>query len=58
MQKEYFWQGASEHLSGRNHMRCCGNDLKTTEEFIKQSKKVHGNKFDYSECVYVHNSKS
>ena len=53
--KEYFWQGASEHLSGRNHMRCCGNDLKTTEEFIKQSKKVHGNKFDYSECVYVHN---
>ena len=31
--------------------------MKTTEEFIKQAKEVHGNKYDYSKVEYV-NSKS
>ena len=26
--------------------------LKTTEEFINDSKKIHGNKYDYSKVVY------
>ena len=28
---------------------------KTLEEFIKQAKKVHGNKYNYSETVYINN---
>ena len=29
--------------------------LKTTEEFINDSKKIHGNKYDYSKVVYKGN---
>lgn len=29
---------------------------KTTEEFIQQAKKVHGNKYDYSEVYYINSS--
>ena len=28
----------------------------TTEEFIKRAKKVHGNKYDYSESIYTVNN--
>ena len=28
---------------------------KTTEEFVEESKKVHGNKYDYSKVNYINN---
>jgi hypothetical protein len=31
--------------------KCAGHD-KTTEEFVKQAKKIHGNKYDYSKVDY------
>ena len=31
------------------------SEQKTTEEFIKNAKKVHGNNFDYSEAIYKDN---
>lgn len=30
---------------------------KTTEQFIKDARKVHGNKYNYDKTVYVHNTK-
>lgn len=41
-----------------NHIKhgcsdCAGNKLKTTEEFIKEAVIVHGNKYDYSETIYI-----
>lgn len=48
-----FWQRPSGHLSGRECLQCSGYKKKTTDEFISQSKKVHGDKYDYSETEYV-----
>ena len=31
------------------------SERKTSEEFIKNAKKVHGNNFDYSEAIYKDN---
>lgn len=31
----------------------CSGKIKTTESFIKQSKKIHGDLYDYSQVVYV-----
>ena len=46
-----FWQMARYHLNGAGCPKCVGRN-KTTEEFIKQSKGVHGNKYDYSKVEY------
>jgi hypothetical protein len=49
------------HLSGR-HCAECGREARaksntmTTEQFIEKSKKAHGDKYDYSQVNYVHNS--
>jgi hypothetical protein len=55
-----FLQTPNNHLSGKG-CRHCGNEQKklytsNTEEFIKKSQKIHGNKYDYSEVNY-HNCK-
>ena len=42
----------SNHLRGKGCPKCSGR-YKTTEDFIKQAKAVHGNKYDYSNTVYV-----
>ena len=47
-----FEQKANGHLQGKGCIKCSGCDKKTTEEFIKQSKLVHGDKYDYSKCIY------
>ena len=47
-----FWQVPSSHLRGIGCGRCGGTGCLTTEEFIKRAKEVHGNKYDYSECIY------
>ena len=47
-----FWQTPKNHLKGCNCPRCAGQYKKTPEEFIKQARKVHGDKYDYSKVVY------
>jgi superfamily II DNA or RNA helicase len=50
-----FWQTPSGHLQGRGCLKCSGVKKKTTEEFIEDAKKVHGNKYDYSKVEYKSN---
>lgn len=52
-----FYQTIGNHLSGQRCPQCYGKHLKTTEEFINDAKKVHGDRFDYSKVEYV-NSKT
>ena len=51
-----FWQIPYEHLRGAGCPTCAGNKKSDTDEFIAKSKKVHGNKYDYSKVEYVNNS--
>lgn len=46
-----FWQTPCTHLAGRGCPKCAGKN-KTTEEFINEVKKIHGDKYDYSNVVY------
>lgn len=48
-----FSQAPSSHLLKRGCPKCGGSFNHNTEEFILRSKKVHGNKYDYSKCQYV-----
>ena len=47
-----FWQKPNAHLNGEGCKKCYGNDVLTTEEFIKRAKEVHGDKYDYSKVEY------
>ena len=55
-----FWQNPSHHLEGHGCMKC---SLKhkpqckplTSEEFIKNAKEIHGDKYDYSKVEYINN---
>ena len=52
-----FWQIAANHLKGAGCPKCNRVKLsliktKTIDEFIKQAKKVHGYKYDYSKVEY------
>ena len=47
-----FWQRPAGHLSGKGCPKCVGK-FKTTEEFIKKAREVHGNKYDYSKVEYI-----
>jgi hypothetical protein len=51
-----FEQRASHHLSGSGCPKCAGKN-KTTEEFIRKAKEVHGDRYDYSKSIYL-NDKS
>lgn len=48
-----FEQKPSNHLDGCGCQYCYGTPKKTTEQFIEDAKKVHGDKFDYSKVDYV-----
>ena len=53
-----FWQAPSSHLSGCGCSKCKGDKTRerlasTKEEFIEKSRKVHGDKYDYSKVEYV-----
>lgn len=55
-----FWQLATNHLSGDNCPKCATENRTqlerlTTEQFIKQAVKIHGNKYDYSKVNYINN---
>ena len=52
-----FYQTPSTHLSGSGCKQCAYDKIGfrcrgTTEQFIKDAKSAHGDKFDYSEVVY------
>ena len=53
-----FWQTPNAHTQGQGCPKCkgCKNRERLTltkEEFIEKSRKVHGNKYDYSKVEYV-----
>jgi len=49
-----FWQTPKEHLNNHSCPKCVGRN-RTTEDFIKEARKIHGNKYDYSKVEYVNN---
>lgn len=46
-----FWQTPHLHLSGSGCPKCKGL-YRTTQDFINDSQKIHGNKYDYSKVNY------
>ena len=56
-----FWQTPNCHLSGRSGCyfcskeKCAENYRKKEEDFIKEARKIHGDKYDYSKIKYVNN---
>lgn len=53
-----FWQTPHNHLIGRGCNKCKNNKIsvsetKTTEKFVLEARKVHGDKYDYSKTEYL-----
>lgn len=48
-----FYQVAGNHLKGQGCPTCAHNQKLTTEEFIKRSIEIHGQKYGYSDVNYV-----
>ena len=53
-----FWQEANGHLMGQGCKKCYGNEKMTTEGFIEKAKKIHGDKYDYSNVEYTSDNKT
>ena len=58
-----FWQTPKDHFDGCGCPKCSVDSVWdsrgriTTEDFIKEAKKIHGNKYDYSEVEYKNRRK-
>lgn len=52
-----FQQSPSKHLSGHNCPKCMGKNW-TVDDFIKESKQIHGDKYDYSKVKFDIDSRS
>ena len=50
--KKDFKKTPTIHLKGKGCPKC-GQKNKTTEMFIEDARKVHGNKYDYSKTNYI-----
>ena len=50
-----FFQRPNDHLSGRGCLECSGLRPLTKDLFIKRAQEIHGNKYDYTEVVYINN---
>lgn len=50
-----FEQDPHSHARGSGCPKCVGTKRKTTEEFMEDARKVHGDKYDYSKVVYINN---
>ena len=46
------WQKPSGHLIGYGCSKCYGNAKKTTSQFVKEAKEVHGDKYNYDKAEY------
>ena len=47
-----FWQTPANHLSGKGCRKCYGRYDMSTADFINESYKIHGDKYDYSKVSY------
>jgi superfamily II DNA or RNA helicase len=45
-------QTPNSHLNGQGCSKCAGKYIPTTEEFIQEARKIHGNKYNYSKVDY------
>ena len=52
-----FFQTPAKHINGKRCPYCFGTKRKTTEEFIQEAQKIHGNKYDYSKTIYGKNNR-
>lgn len=51
-----FWQKPNNHIGNNQGCpKCCRTKKLITEEFIKEAKEIHGNKYDYSKVEYINN---
>jgi hypothetical protein len=48
-----FEQIPNTHLQGKGCADCGGSKKKTTDRFIEEARKVHGDKYDYSMVEYI-----
>lgn len=51
-----FWQRPTEHLNCKEACPKCSGRYMDTDLFIKKSKQIHGDKYDYSKTVYTKSS--
>lgn len=52
-----FWQAPDKHILRKQGCPSCyGNKKKNIYEFIDESVKVHGNKYDYNKSIYKNNN--
>lgn len=51
-----FWQEPTSHLFGCGCPRCRHNFKLNTEDFIAKARKVHKDKYDYSQADYINSS--
>jgi len=47
-----FEQKPQQHLDGNGCPKCGGKIITNTEEFIKKSREIHGDTYDYSKTIY------
>ena len=48
-----FEQNPDDHINGKKGcIICCGKNRRDTEQFIKEAKQIHGDKYDYSLVEY------
>lgn len=50
-----FEQNPNDHIQKKGCIMCAGVKKKDQSEFVKEAKKIHGNKYDYSMVVYIDN---
>lgn len=52
-----FWQAPDKHINRKQGCpKCYGNVKKTTDDFINDAIKVHGDEYDYSLVSYINNN--
>jgi hypothetical protein len=51
-----FYQTPTGHLGGKGCGKCARNIRLTNKEFVSRARKVHGDKYDYSNVEYLNNS--
>lgn len=51
-----FFQTINSHKNGNGCLKCYNHSKKSTEEFIFNARKVHGDKYDYSNVEYTRNN--
>ena len=52
-----FWQTPYKHIRNRQGCSKCRGKVTTLEEFIEESKKVHGDVYDYSKVEFINSTK-